>query len=203
MELLAGMGQRFLRFCERFGRHFGRRTRTVETAVTHSLRGLLQAEIKHRERMAEGVPAADHHALPHLLSESSWTERAVLDPVAQAATRHLGGHPESSLIIDERGCPKKGTRSVGVARPGCGQWGTVENCQVGVFAALGRGTEAPLSDERLFVPARWTADPARCQAAGIPVDRCDFTRQPDLAWAMITHARQQGIGVAWVGFDGC
>jgi SRSO17 transposase len=200
--LLAGIGRRFLSFCDRFGSHFRSRTRTVETPVKHYLRGLLQADSKNRERIEEVVPAANHQALPHLLSESAWEERAVLDQVAQEANRHVGGHPDSSLLIDESGCPKKGAQSVGVARQGCGQLGKVENCQVGVFAALGRGADATLMDERLFLPERWTADPARCQAAGIPAEHRDFKRQHDLALEMIAHARQQGMGFAWVGFDG-
>ena len=61
-----------------------------------------------------------------LLSELAWEERAVLDQVAQEANRHLGGHPDSSLIIDESGCPKKGAHSAGVARQWCGQLGKVE-----------------------------------------------------------------------------
>jgi SRSO17 transposase len=80
--------------------------------------------------------------------------------------------------------------------------GKVENCQVGVFAALGRGAEATLIDERLFLPARWTAATERCQAAGIPAEQRDFKRKHDLALEMIAHARQQGIGFAWVEFDG-
>jgi SRSO17 transposase len=40
----------------------------------------------------------------------------VLDQVAQDANRHVGDHPDSSFIIDESGCPKKGKPSVGVAR---------------------------------------------------------------------------------------
>ncbi len=154
------------------------------------------------ERMEEVVPEADHQALQHMLSESAWEERAVLDPVAQDVSRHLGGHPDSSLIIDESGCPKKGKHSVGVARPWCGQLGKVENCPVGVFAALGRGTTATLSDERLFLPERWTNDPERGQAAGIPAAQRGFKRKHDLALEMIAHARQQGIGFAGVGFDG-
>ena len=66
-----GMGQRFVRFCERFGGHFRRQTRTVETSVRHYLRGLLQAETKNMERMEEVVPGADHQALQHMLSESA------------------------------------------------------------------------------------------------------------------------------------
>jgi SRSO17 transposase len=125
-----------------------------------------------------------------------------LDQVAQDANRHLGGHPDSSLIIDESGCPKKGKHSVRVARQGGGQLGKIENCQVGVFAALGCGAAATLIDERLFLPERWTADPQRCQAAGILAAQCGFKRQHDLALERITHARQNGIGFAWVGFDG-
>lgn len=196
------MGQRLLCFSERFGGHFRRQTRTVGTAVQHYLRGLLQAESKNMERIEEVIPAADHQALHHMLSESAWSERTVLDQVAQDAHRLLGGHADSSLLIDESGLPKKGTHSVGVGRQWCGQLGKVENCQVGVFAALGCGTDVTLIDERLFLPERWTEDPKRCQAAGIPDTRREFKRKHDLALDMITHARQQGIGFAWVGFDG-
>ena len=189
-------------FCERFGSHFRQRTRTVEKSVQHYVRGLLQAEAKNMERMEEGVPDADQQALHHMLSESAWSERAVLDQVAQDAHRLLGGHADSALLIDESGCPKKGTQSVGVARQWCGQLGKVENGQVGVFAALSRGTEVTLIDGRLFLPEAWTTDPARCQAAGIPKAQRGFRRKTDLALAMIGHARQQGIGFAWVGFDG-
>ena len=57
-------------------------------------------------------------------------------------------------------------------------------------------------DARLFLPEAWTNDPVRCQAAGIPVAQRGFRRKTDLALAMVAHARQQGIGFAWVGFDG-
>jgi hypothetical protein len=66
--LLAGIGQRFLDFCERFGGHFRQRTRTVETSVQHYVRGLLQAETKNMERMEEAIPEADHQALQHMVS---------------------------------------------------------------------------------------------------------------------------------------
>ena len=91
---------------------------------------------------------------------------------------------------------------MGVARQWCGQLGKVENCQVGVFAALSRGTEATLIDGRLFLPEAWTSDSARCQAAGVPQAQRGFQRKTDLALAMIAHARHRNIGFAWVGFDG-
>lgn len=67
--LLAGIGQRFLDFCEHFSGHFRRRTRTVEVSARHYVRGLLQAETKNMERMEEAIPEADHQALHHMLSE--------------------------------------------------------------------------------------------------------------------------------------
>ncbi len=77
--MLAGIGQRFMDFCSRFTNPFRQGTRTVETAAQHSVRGLLQAETKNMERMEEVIPEADHQALQHMLSESGWSERAVLD----------------------------------------------------------------------------------------------------------------------------
>ena len=200
--MLAGMGRRFLAFCARFGGHFRQRTRTVETAAQQYVQGLIQAETKNRERMEEVVPDADHQGLQHMLSKSAWSERAVLDHLAQEASQRLGNDEDTSLTIDESGFPKKGRHSVGVARQWCGQIGKVDNCQVGVFAALSRGSDVTLTDERLFLPKDWTDDEARCEAAGIPKAHRRFQRKADLALTMIRHARQQGIGFAWVGFDG-
>src|SRR5512147_2568595 len=118
--------------------------------------------------------------LQHLLSESAWEERAVLDQVAREANRYVGGPLDSSLILDESGCPKKGKHSAGVARQWCGQLGKVENCQVGVFAALGRGAEATLIDERLFLPAPSTSYLDRSQPSKIPPNQHDFNRNHDL-----------------------
>lgn len=166
------------------------------------MQGLIQAETKNMERMEEVVPDADHQGLQHMLSESAWSERAVLDQIAQEASQQLGNDEDTALLIDESGVPKKGRHSVGVARQWCGQIGKVDNCQVGVFAALTRGWDVTLIDERLFLPKDWTDDEARCEAAGIPKAHRGFQRKADLALAMIRHARQQRIGFAWVGFDG-
>lgn len=198
------MGRRLLRFCDRFGSHFRRRTRSVEPAARHYLKGLFQAPKtkKNMERMEEVIPAADHQQLQHMLSNSAWDERAVLAQVAQEADQHLGGHADSCLVIDESGCPKKGRDSVGVARQWCGQLGKVENCQVGVFAALGRGHQATLIDERLYLPEAWIDEPERCRAAGVPEGHIVFKRKHDLAVELIEQARARGLRFQWVGFDG-
>ena len=91
--LLAGIGQRFLSFCDRFGSHFRSRTRTVETPVKHYLRGLLQAETKNRERMEEVVPEADHQALQHMLSEVGLGGTGRAGPSGAGCQSALGRSP--------------------------------------------------------------------------------------------------------------
>ena len=75
-----------------------------------------------------------------------------MDQVALEADHWLGGSADSCLLIDEGGFKKSGKHSVGVARQWCGRLGKVDNCQVGVFAALGRDRRVTLVDERLYLP---------------------------------------------------
>jgi SRSO17 transposase len=120
------------------------------------------------ERMAEVVPESDDQMLQHVLSNSTWDERAVLDQVALTADGWLGGTPRSALLIDESAITKKGRHSVGVARQWNGRLGKVDTCQVGVFAALSRGASATLIDTRLSLPRCSVEDAKRCEAAGVP-----------------------------------
>ena len=104
------------------------------------------------ERMEEAVVEADEQRLQHMLTDSDWEHRAVLDQVAQEANEWLGGTADSCLLLDESGFAKKGKHSVGVARQWNGRQGKVDNCQVGVFGALGKGHLATLTDLRLYLP---------------------------------------------------
>jgi SRSO17 transposase len=73
-------------------------------------------------------------------------------------------------VIDDTALPKKGTLSVVVARPYCGQVGKRANCQALVSLTLaGREVPVPVG-LRLFLPEEWTRDPERCAAAGVPDD---------------------------------
>ncbi|MBF0566120.1 MAG: transposase [Nitrospirae bacterium] len=96
--------------------------------------------------------------------------------------------------------PKKGKKSVGVSRQWIGQLGKVDNCQAGVFAALGCYV-API-DFRLYLPEVWTDDKNRCRDAGVPEEAMVFKRKHDLALEMVDYARSKGISFNWVGFDG-
>lgn len=166
------------------------------------LQGLMQASRKNMERMEEVVPNCNYQSLQHFLSHSEWDARAVLAQVAAEADRHLGGTPDSALLIDESSFEKKGTMSVGVGRQWNGRLGKVENSQVAVFACLAQGAYSTLIDTRLYLPAEWTQNPERCEAAGIPKQEAGYKSKAELAFEMVVGARQNGVRFSWVGMDG-
>ncbi len=172
--------------------------------VGHYLRGLMQADPnkKNMERMEERVADADEQQLQQMLTDSPWDHQAVMDQVALEADQWLGGHPNSCLLIDESGFKKSGKHSVGVARQWCGRLGKVDNCQVGVFAALGRDRRVTLVDERLYLPEKWCDDAQRCEQAGIPEADRVFKTKVALALEMVAHQRRIGVRFSWVGADG-
>lgn len=195
------MGKRFVAFCEKYTEHFQLKTRYIGPQAQQYLSGLMQAGRKNMERMAEVVPESDEQALQHFLSNSNWDERAVLDQVALEANQVLGGDEDSALLLDESGFTKKGCGSVGVARQYNGRLGKIDNCQVGVFAALNRRDRVTLIDKRLYLTESWTDDLDRCNAVDIPKDAQVFKTKPELALEMVRYNRCLGVRFQWVGMD--
>ena len=87
----------------------------------------------------------------------------------------------------------------GVQRQDCGRLGKLENCQVGVFACLGRGDRAALVDFRLFLPEEWAADEARCQRVKVPVIERVHRTKAELAMVLVEAARARGSSPQWIG----
>jgi SRSO17 transposase len=201
-RLLGDLAHRLTLFHRRFHDLFVTRTKSVAEQSRKYLFGLLQSERKNMERMAEVVPDTDDQAYQHFMSNSPWSHRAVLDQIACDADAVVGGSEDSFLLVDESAISKKGKKSVGVARQWNGRLGKVDNCQVGVFTALGCGDEATLIDERLYLSKHWVNDPKRCDRARIPVEERVLRTKAQLALEMIRHARSQGLRYRWVGMDG-
>src|ERR671910_672575 len=111
---------------------------------------------------------------------------AVRDDLRAYVVEHLGD-PDAVLVLDETGFVKKGDKSAGVQRQYSGTAGRIENCQVGVFLGYAsRHGRAPI-DRALYLPKSWTADAARCAAAGIP-DNVTLTTKPQPGLAMLDRA---------------
>ena len=196
------MGRQLRAFAEGFALCFSRRTRSVLAHAEQYLCGLMQAPRANLQQMAEVVPESDAQALHHFLSVSDWDSQAVMDQVAAGADALLGGTVDSCLVVDETSFPKKGIKSVGVARQWCGTRGKTDNCQVGVFASLGHGDRAALIQARLYLPKEWTLSNKRCRKAGVPESARSFRTKPELALEMVESVRSKGVRFRWVAADG-
>ena len=164
------------------------------------VRGLLAPlAVKNSWTLAEAAGNRTPDKMQRLLNRASWDEGGVRDDVRGYVARHLGD-AGGVLIVDETGFVKKGARSAGVQRQYSGTAGRVENCQVAVFLSYASPAGHALIDRELYLPRSWTADPARCAAAGIPAGTA-FATKPKLARAMIARALDAGTPAAWVTGD--
>jgi SRSO17 transposase len=196
------LGTTYGRFGDDFDDLFRSGNHNVMGTAQQYLCGLMQAEKRNMERMAEAVPDSDDQVLQNFLTHSSWDHRAVMDRVARKADTLLGADRDVGLYIDESAFQKKGDKSVGVARQWNGRLGKRDNCQVGVFGALGRGDRVSLIDARLYLPREWTDDPRRCDHAAVPRAQQVHRTKLELALEIVRHARQSGVRFEWVGMDG-
>ena len=165
------------------------------------MHGLAQAADCTFESMADVVEGGCAQQFQHFISNSPWDHEPVVAQISVDADRLLGGKPTSCLIIDESSFPKQGDRSVGVARQWTGRLGKVDNCQVAVFGVLTDGQRHTPVDMRLYLPKGWTADPARCEKAGIPRTQRAPTSKSEHALDIVRAARARGMRFEWVSVD--
>lgn len=133
------------------------------------------------------------------MGRADWDPDAVRDDLRDYVVEALGD-PEAVLVLDETGFLKKGTKSAGVARQYTGTAGRIEDAQVGVFLAYTGRHGTAFLDRALYLPKRWTDDPDRCKAAGIP-EGTTFATKPALARAMLERAFAARVPAAWVAGD--
>lgn len=190
----------FHAFYWRFAPHFG--YPQAQRRCAQYLRGLLvqDAERRNAENLAEAIDGASARTLQRFLTESPWDSSRVLDELHAYLGPRLNAD-DGVFVVDDTGFAKQGTHSVGVARQYSGTLGKVGNCQIGVFLAYASARGHALVDTRLYLPAVWTADPARCRAAGVPAD-VPFQTKPELARAMLQQAKTRGqLASRWVTGD--
>lgn len=128
----------------------------------------------------------ERRALQKFIGEIPWDHRPLLDVLARQVGRELG-EADGVIVFDPSAFPKKGTKSVGVARQWCGRLGKVDNCQVGVYMSYILRKEHALVNMRLYLPQEWTKDRARCKAAGVP-PKTKFRSRHELALEMLDEA---------------
>jgi SRSO17 transposase len=149
--------------------------------------------------IAEHAGDATPDGMQHLLARARWDANGVRDDVREFVVEHLAD-PHAVLVADETGDLKKGTATAGVQRQYTGTAGRIENAQVAVYLGYASAAGHALIDRELYLPQSWTADPGRCQAAGIP-DGTPFATKPQLARRMIERALDARIPFAWFAAD--
>jgi len=185
-----------------FSAHFVVRGKDVGHHAADYLSGLLSTNRrKNIECINKDISQSNYQAMQQMVTDSPWDENKVMEQVAGEVNGILGGHPQSALLIDETSFVKKGNASVGVQRQYCGRLGKTENCQMGVFAAMGRGDKAAIVDFRLFLPQSWVDDPERCEKAKIPHDQQRHRSKLELALEMVQNAKSRGLVFDWVLTD--
>ena len=109
------------------------------------------------------------------------------------------GEPDAVLVFDPSGFPKKGVKSVGVARQWCGRLGKVDNCQVGIYLAYVSRKEHAIVNTRLYLPEDWAKDRRRREEAGVPRS-IRFQTRHELALEMLKECGAR-LPHAWVAGD--
>jgi SRSO17 transposase len=143
------------------------------TAMGQYITGLLlDGERKSIEPIAARLvdDAAQIEAMRQRLQQcvvvSAWDEATMFARLAQTLDSQL---PEvTAFVVDDTGFPKKGRHSVGVARQYSGTLGRTDNCQIATSLHLAGERGSGCIGMRLYLPEAWTADGARCRAAGVP-----------------------------------
>jgi SRSO17 transposase len=157
------------------------------------LRGLLgPGERKSLQPMAAGLGLRGHDQLQHFVASPAWDDAPLRRLLVGKADALVGG-PDAVLVVDDTALPKKGERSVGVARQYCGALGKRANCQVLVSLTLAGGEVPVPVGLRLFLPEAWAGDAARCARAGVPEEHRRPLAETDLALAEIDRVLAAGV----------
>ena len=182
----------------RIGPHFSRRE-ARERALEYIRALLSPAERKNSWQLAEIAGDDTPYGLQNLLGRAEWDQDSVRDELRAYVIEELGD-PDGAVVLDETSFPKKGTKSVGVARQYCGALGKRENCQVGVLLAYSSSRGHAFVDRDLYLPKEWTQDVERLREAGVP-EGVQFRTKPAIARRMLQRALDAGVLAKWVLAD--
>lgn len=195
-ELMQGLMKRLDAFAGPFAKSLAEPEQQRHTA--EYMAGLLsKLERKTGEAIAY-LHDQERQGLQKFVGHVPWDHQPLLETLALQVGEDLGA-PDAVIVFDPSAFPKKGTKSVGVARQWCGRLGKVDNCQVGVYMAYVSGNGHTLVNTRLYLPKEWTKDRARCKAAGIPKD-VKFRTRHQLTLEMLDECGQR-LPHSWVAGD--
>lgn len=164
-QVFTGVAQRLAKFVEPFAELLSQAAQREH--ATDYLNGLMSdLERKNVESIAYRNDQ-DRRNLQHFIGCAQWDHRPLMRELARQVGTELG-EDDGVIVFDPSAFPKKGGKSVGVARQWCGRLGKVDNCQVAVYMAYVSRIDHVLVNARLYLPQEWASDRARRKAAGVP-----------------------------------
>src|SRR4051794_28278572 len=131
------------------------------------LTGLLS---KLRHKTGEGIAYLldqQRQGLQKFIGQVPWDDRPLRTTLATQVGRD-SGEVDGVIVFDPSAFPKKGTKSVGVARQWCGRLGKRDNCRGGIYMACASRRGQAIVDTRLYPPGEWTNEGARGRGGGVP-----------------------------------
>lgn len=195
-DLLPGVLPRLMEFVDPFVEHLlgPEQRRHASEYIT----GLIS---KLERKTAEGIAYLhdqSRRGIQQFIGEVEWDYQPMLGILATQIGRELG-EPDGVIVFDPSAFPKKGTKSVGVARQWCGRLGKVENCQVGVYMGYVTQKEHAITNMRLYLPEDWAKDKARRAEAGVP-QSIRFQTRHQLALEMLAECGD-ALPHTWIAGD--
>jgi SRSO17 transposase len=198
-DLVAGWESRLRELTGRMGHLFARPE--PHEVFGDLVEGLLSdLEKKNCWTLAQRAGHSHPGRMQSFLCRGAWSAQALEAEVRGYVVEHLGD-PDGVLIIDDTQMIKKGDKSVGVAPQHCGATNQIENCQVAVMLTYAGRAGHTFIGHRLYLPKRWTGDPARCREAGIPAG-VGFATKLDQAVELLQEAVDAKVPIGWVTMDG-
>src|SRR5271163_2984788 len=147
----------------------------------------LMSGLKHKT--GEGIAYLydqDRQGIQKFVGQMPWDHQPLLRTLAADVGNDLN-EPDGVIVFDPSAFPKKGDKSVGVARQWCGRLGKTENCQVGIYMAYVTRKDHAIVNVRLYLNKEWSKNRARRKEAGVPRD-VEFRTRHQLALEMLQES---------------
>ena len=179
------------------------RTKTRDTSAygVAYLSGLLRLQESRTYTAISREQMLPMQNMQQFMSDSPWAGPTLIEQV-QTEVRIHPAFEAAVLVLDESADEKGGQTSVGAKRQYNGRLGKVDQCQVGVFAALVTPQAWLWVDGELYLPADWfkPEQAALRHKVGLPESQ-QFQTKPQLAWQLVQRLRQCGMPFTAVAMD--
>ena len=201
-EVIEKMAEELVAFHEEFHDAFCREEQRI--LGQYYLQGLLgDVRRKNIEAIAlKYLGASRVRSLQKFITNYRWDDTVIMAK-AQAILSELIGEENGMITLDGSDIPKKGNKSVGVARQYCGNTGKRDNCQAGVFVGYTSSKGYGLIERELYIPEQWFSEEyaERCRKCQVPADLM-FKTKNQIGLELIGKVLDTNLFPAeWVGFD--